>query len=316
MKLHVVTRSVYGVGLAFQAEQRGMATTLHVDGCGNLGRRTETVLPKYQPDAIVLDGIGFGELAKECEANGIRVYFGGKWAELMAADDGFYRAMIASWGFSQDVEPHADGAIPVAGFWYDGEAKAPFFNGTIYTRLCAGNVGPIVEPVMATVAPCVRAALLQEMGEHLRGSGYRGLVVVAFNANHEPYGVAIGPHPMLLESVAEMTVGGLPALMSETGGVSGGDCAVAVRVSTWPWPLRAQSSNSCRPIELDAGALKHFWPHEVILDEGVMTVADGASVGTVTARGRDVQEAMRRASRTLRAFNADGFQYRTDTTRA
>ncbi|OQB96740.1 MAG: hypothetical protein BWX86_00582 [Verrucomicrobia bacterium ADurb.Bin122] len=66
------------------------------------------------------------------------------------------------------------------------------------------------------------------------------------------------------------------------------------------------------PTGIQGAALNHFWPHDVLLDDGVTTVPDGASVGMVSARGRDVGEAMRRIARTLRAFTYDGFQYRTD----
>ena len=298
MKLHFISRS-YAVPLAFQAQLAGCDVRVHLPdtSCGNgLFPRAPDPHPTGKPDAVILDGLGWGSIAKELESKGHRVLFGGQFAELMAARGDYHARVMEKAGFSL-ADPAAEDSAPyllIVGGWYENGLCPPYYCGVLRHRLLAHDAGPVAGPMGAEIAPLPNSdqidRLLLPVAEAISGVAYRGLLSVVLLPTPEPTPAMIltGIHPQLIEALSEMIRGGFPALIQ--GNVQpSGDCGVSVQISVPPWPY--QASKEKFRFALDSGQARHFWPLDVsqVGSEYQYCGAVGM-LGSVTARGRPMPE--------------------------
>ena len=118
MKLHFVSKS-YAVPLAYQSKLRGCKVTVHLDapiGTG-LFPKLPSVEPPHHTNAVIFDGLGWGQVAEDMRKDGERVLFGGKWSEVLATRPDYQKRVLAEAGLIAPPEgaPEPPYALLVGG---------------------------------------------------------------------------------------------------------------------------------------------------------------------------------------------------------
>lgn len=300
MKLHFVSKS-YAVPMAFQAQELGCKVTVHMNGAtcgGGMFPKVPTPDAPHNVDAVIVDGLGWGQIADDMARDGKRVLFGGKWADVVVTNCDFMRSVLSKAGLpmaSADAPPAPPYTIVVGG-WYESEFRDPYFIGVVHDRLLERDLGAPCGPVSAQVEPAdtqhpLVGEFLTPLAKVLTGTGYRGIISVALRPDGHggayADGLLVGVQPQIIEAVSEMVFGGFPALVSTDGARHGGDCACSIALSMPYWPASVPKPEHPVALKLASGQRKRFWPLDVKKqgDELIYTAEIGV-LGSVTARGR------------------------------
>ena len=244
---------------------------------------------------------------------------------------------IMEWALSQYgpgdkllVQRIVDGVEVSTEGWFNGRAWVKPFNHTFEEkRFLPGGLGPNTGCMGNVVVPAGMNRLVEEtvlrLGPFLKKIGYRGPVDVNSIVNE------MGAHVLeitprfgydAIEALAEGLREPLADFLFDmaTGiktymDLPMTDKMIAVRLSLPPWPGgQPQAAQAGMPIKgLNAQNLKHIYLTDVMRegDEYKWAAGDGVLM-KVTARGRTVDEARRRAYRTIGNLTIQDVQYRKD----
>lgn len=213
--------------------------------------------------------------------------------------------------------------------WWNGRRWVEPFNHTIeQKRFLEGDLGTNTGCQGNIVWSCGEDGLVKEtllkLTEFLKKTDYVGPVDINCIVNED--GVfALEPTIRLGYDAIEALCEGLKEpvldlLFEVAAGTKSmmqlsNDFLIAVRVSVPPWPQSDYGFPAGRPVGgLNEGNLKHIYLTDVYKDRtGVCRCAQGDGVlMKVTARGRTVNEARRRAYRTINNLSVLDVQYRRD----
>ena len=337
MKLHFLSQG-YGIGLAYQAHQNECKVSVFLRDAtmGNgIVPKVATPKPPSRPDAVIVDGIGWAKQTDEFEKDGYRVLFGGKFAELLAAQPKLEHETMKRIGYKPgDLTTLDLEADRIVGGWFEDGFRAPYFAAIVHRRLMNDDIGAEANVIgVELVALPEEHPLIEEFilpaTDTLRNVGYRGLVSVQIGGMDDLYvtGLHCGIHAGIIEALSEICYGGFPALVAEGGGSTSDDCAVYVGVTYPPYPFGVAKPKEAIRFAVSSQQAKHLWPIDVSkCDEGMEYHADCGFVCGITARGRPrheeherrnwFREAGWRALRTIRELGIPGAQYRTDIGKA
>jgi len=335
--LHYVSTSGWGVALAHHAQAMGVKATLHCPElpCGRgLVRKVATPTPPSKTRAVIMDGLGNGDLAERLAVEGKRVLFGGKFAELMAVSD-YHTQFCAKAGL--EIEADTDGAVSpyllAVGAWHEEGLGAPYFAAVLNQHLWTGDLGPtagITGVSLKAVAedyPAIET-YVRPAEEALSSVGYRGTVVALLSRQGNDLrfkGLAVGLQPMITSALSEILYGGIESLLIEGSASPSRDYALSVLTTLYPWPTAVPANEDYR-YQLAPDQGKHFWPMDAVADKGQIRYAGQLGIlGISSARGRPygdtsesgtepmgLEQARGRAYRTVRNLFAPPVQYRTD----
>ncbi|MEK7767174.1 MAG: hypothetical protein AAB368_13140, partial [bacterium] len=235
------------------------------------------------PDAVVLEGAGWGAESDRLRAEGVRVLCGGKWAELMSADAGYHKAQCERAGLRLDARP-APKRLAVYGGWWERGWTGLFYAGTVYNRLFSGDAGPACGPVGAALTRAEPDPVVTGLEAILRPADYAGPVTLVMDPEDYAFlGVALGLQPQIVEALSELVYGGLAALLTQATPTLSGDAAVSLLASLPPWPYSAAPAGAAFTVE--AGLRKHFWPVDAEeTPEGFVTTGASGAVASISAR--------------------------------
>lgn len=325
MKVHFVSTG-YAVPLAYNCLAHGASVSVYNKSGTGVGMFPVVDAPDAATgDAIVFDGLGWGQLCHDMTDAGLRCIGGGKWFDLMMVDPDYRAAWLARVGIEADDSDNPRTAI--VGGWFDGAFSAILYEGVVYRRLLAGDLGASTPAVAAQLAPLAPDnplvdTVLLPLEPALAKARYVGPVSVHIGQGGEPCGLSLGIQPQIIEALGEMCMGGIPALLSGNEIALRGDCAMSVGVSLPPWPHGTGESGL--RLRIPAPAQRHVWPLDVVASPDSDELESAGTLGallSVTARGRPelpgkpkawFAEAAGRIYRTIAGLNIPQAQYRND----
>jgi len=319
MRLLVVSRTGYGLGVASHLSGEGHSVDVLV------GASLPTKLPTIPPDIAIFDSHADSVLAKSIRTKGVRVLGVSDWSSILASNQEYRINLIDAIGYKLwKDEPGID---VIVSCWFNGQrfiSKSIVFN---YDRMMAGDVGTKVDS--AGYVACFdvdKSSLVRDVltpiEKFLRKANHRGCFSISVR-------ITDGPDILVKDISAEFTKPYTQAIYENTR-TPKSDVLLSifnessqplkhvepyvcgVGLSVYPYPQSVP--NALVTISgICAANTKHIWSMDIIKEDDVWVSGHlNGCIGYVTARGSSVQEAQRRAYRTISNLKADGLQYRID----
>jgi len=300
-----------------------------VGGAGRIDTDVFTKLLNPNPDCVICDScnLGFGVLSDMFRSSSIPVIGSGEWAERVENDTLFGAQVMLTMGVG--VSEVRDGIVINTEAWFNG-VEVIGVNHTIKNaRLMPGELGPKAD--MGNVVWIGRQSSrlykesLEKLVPLLKKLRYRGPISIDTNIDESGmYGLKLTPrfNYNAFYVLLEMLKGKINDLMY---GVATGvlrnmffksQLGIGVTLAVPPFPYTCPNKQPYAIEGLDKQNLKHFWGYD--FKSGYTTAGAGGYIGTVTARGDEIQDfsplrdAKRRAFRTLGNIKACDGMYRSD----
>jgi len=332
MKFSIISDTGYGLGVATHLSAEGHNVWLHLNTPGTLGAgivRTESAnAPDGSVDITIFDSDSFGHWADEERKAGKRVIGASHWAEILEKDPEYAASVIKAIGWDTDSVKQGTSVCVTA--WFNGAHYIATYTSLVYRRLMSNGCGPDVNISgtagnFAPVTERIRNEILKPLEPILRHTNHRGCCHVQLLVEKDRYSVTgltasfNTPLALLLlensrASIADILLrlfdeSSKPVQFLEAW-------AVAILVSVPPYPYGI-TAHEYALSGLEPQALKHVW----LIDakhtaSGYATAGAHGKVGFVTARGGYLQEAVKRAYRTVGNLKVPDLQYRDDIGRA
>ena len=326
MRLLVVSRTGYGLGIASHLASEGHAVSMTItrDDFGDIGRGVVSQGNGDRPDLTIYDSPSFGRDADTVRQSGLRVFGASSWAQMLQEDTEFRAAVIRSiWG---PQEPVAEGVQCYVSLWFNGLDYISSYLSVVYHRM---NPGGKSEDVGFTGCVSnfwqptakVKAKFLDPLCKVLRRANHRGCVHIRSTIDGDRFSVsdiaASFEHPLslvLFENCKHSIPDVLLRVFSENSVpiIPLSQWASAVMLSVPPFPYQVHSLPTILNGLIPAN-LKHIWLVDAMRENGQwLTSGAHGKVGYVTSRGTTTSEAVRRAYRTIRNLQVQDLQYRPD----
>ena len=267
----------------------------------------DELLKEVKPDLVVFDSVGFGKVADYLRERGIAVFGSSFWSDTLITSTDYGKQMMKR--LNVDV--------------VSGEEYVVLWNGTTIvssflirneTRLMTGSLGLNVDSVgnvMIEHSPKKYDELSERVEKLLKKVKFRGILSIG-----KKFDVSVRYLPLILEtykgSIADFLFS-IASCKNYEGEVTS-DYAVSILLSIPPYPYQPPSKsvsiegvNECN--------LKHLHLIDVAkpsADGEYETAEASGRVGWVTARGRSVKEAKKRAYITISNLRIQDVQYRLD----
>jgi len=283
-----------------------------------------------ESDLVVCATEGFGQHAKVLRGNGRPVFGCNRTTDMLERDEDKQKEFLTICGLGEGPE-RANGHEPLE------MSLVSLFNGHSWltpsmfsfesTKLFPGDLGPNVRS-MGTVLTVARRSnpitkrCLNAVEKPLSKLGYKGFV--EFNlmvgpdyidvtglTMHPTMDVIYAMYEGLKEPITNVLFG-VAASVQQRLELSN-DYLISIRASLPPWPFTSIVEGKPIALDIAEGALKHLYFNNVQKNAQnyYYMPSDGVLLNSC-AIGRDVQEARRRAYRTLRGLDVDSLQYRED----
>lgn len=212
----------------------------------------------------------------------------------------------------------------LCGFFNGREWVKPLMLAVLTTRLMPAGLGP----ECGITGVVLKAAIdipdyMRRIGKNLKKLSLKELITVGITKDGI-FGVGCGIVPELVYTISEGIRGDLSDLLfgvskgiTEDSGLSE-DYVVGVKLTAPPFPYRRPglSLDVLSVGGIDDGNIKHIYPCGLFTRNGqvndYLLAPDYGNAMFVTARGRTLKEARRRAYRTLDNIKIEGKQYRID----
>lgn len=283
-----------------------------------------------ESDLVVCATEGFGQYAKILRGNGRPVFGCHRAIDMLERDKSKQEEFLTLCGLGDRVERsngHEPTAVGLLGLFNGHSWIKPFLLSFESTKLFPGDLGPNVRS-MGTVMTVARrdnpmiVKCLDNTEKALSKLGYKGFVEFQLMVGPDYIDVhGLTMHPTmdsiyaLYEGLKEPITNvlfGVAASVQQRLEVSN-DYLISIRASLPPWPFTDIIEG--RPVALDIadGALKHLYFNNVQKnDQNYYYMPSDGILLNSCAVGRDVQEARRRAYRTLKGLDVESLQYRED----
>jgi hypothetical protein len=324
VRVHIVSESGYGVGIALRLSSEGHAVNFQISSNHANGSGLISGPGTAMPDVVIYDSDLFGREADLRRQEGMKVLGTSHWSQTMADDPGYADKVIQLAGWNRAESP--DGINLYLTFWFNGVNFVASYASLVYRRFMAGGHGKDVEfaGAVADFSGLTRQtieAFQLPLERVLRRTNHRGCVHVHAIINERSYGVrslsASFNHPLALlyfENSRGTITENLLKLLDEsskpTEPIEPWAAGILISAPPFPYnlPLEPTLVNGIAP-----GNLKHLWLVDIQKEgEQWKTTGSGGIVGYVTSRGTSVSEATRRAYRTLSNLYIENMQYRDD----
>lgn len=302
-------------------------------GEGVLNRFTGSIhhtIVAATPDLIIFDNPADGKIATQLKARGYKTLFASQWSSALNKSKEYNLSILSSLGFDIADDNTQGYALTVEG-WYNGNEFVSAIVAIIFRKLLAGDLGPTVDYMGSAVYGNINRhtklykETLGKLEVVLRKVDYCGPVsidialsdigvwAIALHANPR-----IPTTPVFFEGTKVSVSAMLLAIASghTPRRPDFENYIISVGMSLPPWPYSNRNATQ-QPISLSGiseANLKHLRLQDVFMDEkgDYYCPMTSGFIGSVTARGRDVREARRRAYRTLGFLEIPDLQYRND----
>ena len=299
---------------------------------GRVAMQVLQLLCTPTPDCVILDSVapGFGRVADCFRDRGIPVIGSSEWAERVANDEAFGTQVMTTMGM--DTGEEAVGLPITVEAWFNGE-EAISVNYTVKDdRLMEGNKGPkadmgnvvwvgskgskLYRESLGKLLPLLRK--IKYVGPlsvdvTITDKGLAGLKLIP-RFNYNAFYVLL---EMLKGEVNDMLYGVATGVVKTMGFKS--KLGIGITLAVPPFPIPSDKYNVHIGIEgLNKHNLKHFWGYDFCKVQEYFTCGTTGYVGTVTARGDDIQgfsplrDAKRRAMRTINNLRIEDGMHRLD----
>lgn len=326
MKFSVISECGIGLGLATHLNSEGHSVYLCIDGSTKLGEGivpTSTIVERS--DIMIFDSNLFGKAADSERELGQRVVGTSHWAELLYKDKEYQQSIIDAIDWNTEVLDKGNNICITA--WFNGTHFISSYASFTYNRFMASGKGCEARTsgvVSNFNQPTERVynGILRPLEPILRRVNHRGCFHVYITVSKDKFMVrsisADFNTPLayvLFENSKSSVTDILLSLFNESSSavptLEPWACAILATVPPFPYVLADKEEYDIKTLETPA--LKHLWLSDVRKSGDRYTTAGvNGIVGYVTSRGAYIQEASKRAYRTLGKLNIDDVQYRDD----
>jgi phosphoribosylamine-glycine ligase len=286
-------------------------------------REIESIFSTNQPDFVFCDDADHIIPAEWVRARGIRVLGPTKWSNLLEDNSDYNEQLQSAVGFKHAKDDKGT-HVSVCG-WFNGNKFISKFLVFNYPKMMAGDVGADVVSAgyVAYFGDCKLVnKTIENVERFLRKANHRGCFTVNLQINEKglllgnsvsansniPYTNAV--YENTRKNKADLVLAMFDANSSPIDAIEPYVCGVML--SVYPYP-HAKPTTPLEIFGLNSANQKHMWQMDVSkIDEKSMCGELSGNAGYIVARGKTVQEAMRRVYRTISNLQIQGLQYRND----
>lgn len=322
VKISIISQTGFGLGLATRLIKEGHAVQLYSEfksGFGIIDRNTDDPIT----DLAIFDHASYGAEAEELKKIGTKVLGASAWSSLIDTDENYAKSVIEMLGWK--VATNTDGINLYITTWFNGVNFINTYSSLVYRRFMSGGRGPDVKDT-GVISDCYQPTervweLLRPLQPVLRKVNHRGcfhIHVLIKESQYTVVGISTSFDTPLTLPLFENTnlskTEILLRLLDETSKpiqpIDRSCAVILVTVPPYPYNIESESSNIKG---INESNLKHLWMMNIMQQDGqYMTTPDSGKVLYVAARGGYLQEAARRAYRTIGNLVIKDIQYRND----
>lgn len=328
MKFNIISETGYGLGLATHLSSEGHSVAMCLRQPSDLGSGLVNITEDTDhADITIFDSDAHGRTADEARKEGKRVLGASHWAELLEKDSEYAHSVIEAVGWNTSAA--TKGVNFYVTTWFNGAHFLVTYCSLVYHRFMSSGRGPEVRTtgvVSNFYQPTERVYkdILRPLEAVLRRTNHRGCCHVHLLVDGDSYtakGLSASfntPLALLLfENSRAATSDVLLRLLNESSKpiqvLEQWAAALLITVPPYPYTIDAHSYELAG---LQPPALKHLWLIDAKRDGSAFKTAKAhGKIGYVTARGSYLQEAVKRAYRTVRNLEVRDLQYRDDVGR-
>lgn len=325
-KLLFISDTGLPLGLAIRCSQDGHDVRFLTTMDAGLGLvKLHSGEESWIPDLAVMDSIDRTAEAEDVRSQGFRVLGPSRWSSMLESDANYHKQIITSLGWP--TTPIQGTHFHISAF-FNGANFIASYGSIIYRRFMAGGAGPDLNCTgmvgnFKGLPPKSYKTFVEPLEKMLRKVGHHGCVHIAAVVHGEQFYVkelnASFANPLtllLFENTNLSSSEVILRLFDETSKpiYITDKWAAGLKISVPPFPYEA-TGIPCELAGIVPAALKHIWLEDVSLIEGKYIASGRGSVGYITSRGSDENEAVRRMYRTVGNLKTPDLQYRVDVGR-
>jgi len=320
----VISATGYGLGLVPKMTREGHAVSV----CVNREVSISDVLPIVNtatPDIAIFDSHTQNTVAEWFRSRGVKVIGTSNWSNILATNEQYKDSIIKAIGYTP-ATPATKGTRCSVLVLFNGQrfiTKCLIFN---YTHMMAGDVGVPIDSSGYVVhfkvdnSPLINT-IISPLEKFLRRAGHKGCFVIDTISNKEgifvedisadmnkPYVQAV------FENARKNKSDILLDILNESSGtlVYNEPWVCGVMLSVYPYPHAIPPERGVI-YGITPANIRHMWIIDATHSEGNWVCGDlSGCLGYIVARGSSVEEAKRRAYRTISNLEIENVQYRTD----
>ena len=347
MTLLFISKEGFNLGLAMRCASEGYSIIFYTEDeaaafVGNgivskpnfskhlLNRNEECIssnvnqlLSETKPDLVVIDSSSLGKVADYVREQNISVFGSSHWSDTLSTSltytsNIFQRLGISKW------EREAGTRVECGIFW-NGMQTVASFQGWNEERFLTGSLGQQVESAGNVVQflPFTSRLYIEGIGKLerlLKKTKFRGLLTLScIVTKSKLYGISLSSLPTFLPALLETYKGSVTDLLLSVSmgrkyeGQFTTDYALSILLSIPPYPTATLTNSGSAIRGVSPSNLRHLYLMDIKKEGDVYESAGtSGSLCYVTARGRDVQEAKKRAYKTISNLEVEDGQYRID----
>jgi phosphoribosylamine-glycine ligase len=320
----LVSATGYGLGIAPHLSSEGHQVNTFVNKVLSIPHITNAIGDMI-PDIAIFDSPDQYVPAEWVRTRGVRVLGASQWSNLLDSNEDYLKKTIQAIGYKPHVNEVGTGAEVVA--WFNGQrfiSKSIVFN---YEHFMPGDTGvKLVSSGYVAKFDVDKSKLVDDilgpLEKYLRKAGHRGVFVVSVVVTDDGKvlvkGLSANMNKPYTNALYENTRRSKSDIVLDMFNESSNPSApvdayvVGVLLSVYPYPYTTPE-NPLEILGINPFNLKHLWLMDAEKKEDKWFSGSlSGCVGYVTARGSSVQEACRRAYRTISNLKIDVLQYRND----
>ena len=327
MRFTVVSNKGEGLGLASHLSSEGHAVSLIMEEPSVIGHGIVQVTNPEEaqaPDVCIVADEGLADWADAKRNDGARVLGASRWSAALESDREYMQKVIALAGW--DMTTVSNGVNLYVTTWFNGRTFICTYSSLVYRRFMSGGRGPDVRFTgvvsnFSLPSDLIYNTFLKPLERILRRANHRGCFTIHAVVTGDMYSVHeisasfASPLALLLFENSKLSTSEvLLKLLDETSKPvqTLEPWATGLLLTIPPYPYNMPSEST--PIKgLELPALKHLWLVDARRESGEwFTGGVNGKIGYVTARGSHLQEAVKRAYRTVKRLEIRDLQFRDD----
>lgn len=300
------------------------AFSKHILNCNKecIASNLNQLMEVERPDIVVFDSLHLGKAADYLREKGVSVFGSGRWADTLSNGGSYAKGIMKRVGitpFKKEV-----GVRVSCGAWWNGFSLLSPYISFNENRELTGSLGRVVKSSgnvshSVSVKSRIFKESIEKMERLLKKTKFRGNISLSCIATKDRlYGISFLTSSLFLPSLLESYKGSVTELLvsitegREIKGEFTSDYTLSVPVSIPPRPF------DCDCLDVEVGGicpsnLRHLYLTNLKLDGDMYRSARGeGELLVASARGRDVNEAKKRAYKTISNLSIEDVQYRTD----
>ena len=283
---------------------------------------TNQLIELEKPNLVISTSPGMGRVVDYLREQGIETFGGGHWADTLSNGGGYSVKILNRIGVN--VWDGESGIKVSCGAWWNGfRLSSPYisFNENYFLTGSIGSLIPSAGNISHHISPesKIFKNTIGKMERLLKKTKFKGNISISCTVSRNNiYGTLFITSSLFLPSLLEAYKGSVTELLSaivagrEPKGKFTTDYTLSIPITIPPYPFHVPSTNASTEIEgVCLSNLKHLYLKDVRKD-GDNYGSVGNELMVVSARGRDINEARKRAYKTIPNLSIQSIQYRVD----